>query len=121
MYLLILFAAIFAVLLFWSIKSKWNDVSPCVLIIFSSFFLFITILTALIGPSNDRSKIREMEAVRKTINEQRIKEISPFERAQLTQTIIQYNTWLAGAQYWRQSPWRNIFHDESVMTTQFLK
>jgi len=48
------------------------------------------------------SNIIEFKSTAKTIENSRIEELDPIERAAIQQKIIECNVWLAQAQYWNQ-------------------
>lgn len=72
-------------------------------------------------PMDDEAKIRRLEAFKFTLKNERVDSISPLERIQLTNQVIEWNLWIADAKYWAQNPWTNIFYNKKVLTLEPIK
>lgn len=83
-----------------------------------AIWLITLLISMSTGPAQTRAKMKEMEAVRTTIQQQRLDSLTGLERVHLTQTIVTWNAWLADAQFWATNPWTNLYHDKSVLTVK---
>src|SRR4051812_5676633 len=96
-----------------------DGVALCTVIFFA--FVIINLIVLWADHSKTRSDIREFEAAKSTIIEQRKIQSTEYERVKLTEIIIDHNTWLAKEQYWAQSLWLNWYYDKSILKVVPIK
>lgn len=119
MLLTIIWTLLIVLSILWIIfdkKYRW-ETNICAAIttgIFGLIFI-INIIYLATGPACTRSDIKEFEAARLTINQQRADSLSAYERVTLTQTIIRQNQWLAKEQFWAKNIWLNWYYDKSIL------
>lgn len=123
MYVTLIISAAFVILLgLWAhAKSKKHDEAQQIYGIFVIILLLIVLgnFIALSGArASTRADVRQFEASRATIEQQRNDSLSSFERVQLTQLIVQKNEWLAKSQFWATNPWQNWYYDQSILTVK---
>lgn len=83
---------------------------------FGHYFLFImNIVFLIVWPINAGSNIKQFEAAQNTIIQQRKNKLTEYERAALTQKIIEQNQWLAKEQFWAKSVWLNWYYDKKIL------
>jgi hypothetical protein len=86
-------------------------------------FIYLTILSicSLTQPKETIKKLQQLESVRATVTEQRADSLSVYERVQLTNTITEWNVWLAGEKNDATNPWYSAFTDKSVLKVEPIK
>lgn len=94
--------------------SGWTMLAGVVTIAFTVWFA-IYMVGLSTEPASTRSDIREHEAFRNTVNQQRKLGVSDLEKVQLTQKIIEQNQWLAREQFWATNPWTDVFYDRAIL------
>lgn len=99
---------------------KTDDEYDLAIITWSLIFL-VSCCVFFTGILRTRSDIREFEAFRSTIKEQRLDTISPIERLEITKDIIEQNQWLAKEQYWAESPWIGYSYDKAILDIKPIK
>lgn len=92
-----------------------------VILVISLIVLLINLIEVIIGPSHDRAFIRELQATQQTITEQRADSLTGYERATITNTIIEMNKELADRQYWATSNWIGNCYDKSILKVKPIK
>lgn len=98
---------------------KWYDSFGAYVLfgLFSIWFIVNGILLCT-SQASTRSDIQEFEAARTTIAIQRSNKLSEYERVQLTQIIVEKNTWLAHEQFWAKNIWLNWYYDKSILSVK---
>lgn len=120
MLLTILISSLFSLSVTWVILDRRYDFGTEIGAILTtavfSIALLIMIIMLLVGKPSTRADIRQFEAAKLTIEQQRAsKTLTEYERVQLTIKIVDKNTWLAGEQFWAANPWLNWFYDKSIL------
>lgn len=104
------------------VHTRWSDPEGS-LFLFAPFALWfaINIICLCICPASTRSDIKEFEAAKTTIHEQRNDSLSSYERATLTNKIVEENEWLAKNQFWANNLWMNWYCDKSILKVEPIK
>jgi hypothetical protein len=80
---------------------KWDDWGWIIAIV-AGIFLGSVLLVWLCSYAGEISNIIGFKSSVQTVENSRIEELDPIERAAIQQKIIECNAWLARAQYWNQ-------------------
>jgi len=78
------------------------------------FYGFVVVLLSCllclgINRAEARTNALSIEAARRTVIAARSSDVSEYELAALQASVMEYNTWLADAQYWQKHPWFGVF------------
>jgi hypothetical protein len=80
---------------------KWDDWGR-IIAIAAGIFLGSVLLVWPCSYAEEISNIIGFKSALQTVENSRIEELDPIERAAIQQKIIECNVWLAQAQYWNQ-------------------
>lgn len=93
----------------------WIALVLCFVVLVANFICLQT------EPLSTRSDIKEFEAFKVTVQQQRSDTLSSYERVQLTQMIIKENQWLAREQFGATNSWVNWYYDKSILKVEPIK
>ncbi len=94
--------------------------SGTILSLLCGLALFILIILWVVFYASNTSDIQKYYATKQTVEASRSKDIDLVERAALTQSIIEVNSWLSEIQYWNETIFDQAIPDE-VMKLKPIK
>lgn len=97
-----------------------RDIAVAILLT-DAMALLICLIVLPIDRNNDRDFITRMHATQQTIDIERKLPSTEYERASITQIILQMNAQLAQDQSYAKSKWVSVFSDPEILNTQPLK
>jgi len=100
--------------------TNYDDLGGITMIFGGIGIVFCLIFIAVNHPVTHRN-IQKYHSVKKTIEDSRGTPMSNWERAALTNTIIEWNANIAEAQYWNENIWTDIFWPDEVMELEPIK
>lgn len=103
--------------------SIYSDYDAVVLIglILSVVFMIITVIGLTLARLESKKFSLQFIETQKTITEQRGSAQTEYERATLTQTIVNSNKELIEQQFYAANIWTNWFYDQSVLKLKSIK
>jgi len=97
----------------------FDFLGPCISII----CLAILLIVAMLWPLNyytEKENIQRYHAIKSTMENSRLTENTQFERVQLTQQILEVNTWIESCKYWNSTIFDRAIPDE-IENLEYLK
>jgi hypothetical protein len=88
----------------WTIYSEYDEELVAIILTTLSAIWLIILLMKLTQRNEQRSGLREIEALKYTLQEAR-KSGDPIERAAFLQNIAKWNEKIANAKYWNEGLW----------------
>ncbi|MBA1335871.1 MAG: hypothetical protein HPY66_1689 [Firmicutes bacterium] len=93
-------------------KQLWGGDVGFFTVVIGGATLFMALVFWPVSYYSNMAHIQEYSAIKRTIEEARISDLSEVERAALTTTIISVNETLAGARYWNDTVFDIYIPDE---------
>ena len=84
----------------WAVRDHWYNISSGLTATLSLCILVMTLTFWCVQYFEYRSKIRQFKAFEVTLENSRKAETEPIERAAMQTKIVEYNEWLANAQFY---------------------
>lgn len=98
-------------------KYDWGtDIGSTVVMGLMGLWFIVNTIFLAVSPTSTISDIKQFEAVKITITQQRKNNLTEYERATLTQKIVEKNQWLAKEQFWAENIWLNWFYDKRILS-----
>lgn len=97
----------------------FDVLGPCISFICLTILLFVAILWPL-NYYTEMENIQRYHAIKATIENSRLVENTEFERVQLTQQILEVNTWIESSKYWNNTIFDRAIPDE-IENLEYLK
>lgn len=117
MNLLFLFIGILAVFIIFAVtvfKRGYEDLGILfgILSIIPMLGLVISLVMIPVGHTGCSENVERYKALQQTLNTIRAKQLPGYENATIARDITEFNTDLAGAQYYANNPWFSVFYTD---------